>query len=189
MDNIEFITENNEFKIRLSKTKKYFNFSPFSNYNCKIEFIDSLNNVVLSMNSTEKEILKAIESLYSMINNFGNILSDKIYFGYSDDCSEYFLYISIANIYSEGPLEDDDKFQLMFYHSSQQGNALKVFFECSLLYLDNFIYNLYLLLEDIPYLNEMVASSFLEFIGEEDNQEDDYMKSYTFQQNIIINKE
>ena len=52
-----------------------------------------------------------------------------------------------------------------FYLSNPLGdNILKLYFECSLLYLEDFIFKMYNLVEDIPYLEDIFKSNFLEYM-------------------------
>ena len=61
--------------------------------------------------------------------------------------------------------KDDDKILMSFYISNKFGdNVLKLFFECSLLYLEDFIYKMYTLIQDIPYLEDIFNSDFLDYM-------------------------
>lgn len=165
MDIIEFYTENLEFKVRFKKELRRYSLSKFGRYKITIEFINSIEQTVLQINTTEKEFISALESLNNFSTNFGNITDDIIYFENNGDFSRHFLYISVKNILPDCPLEDDDISVLSFYLSNPLGeNILKLYFECSLLYLEDFIFKMYKLVEDIPYLEDIFNSSFLEYM-------------------------
>ena len=165
MDIIEFYTENLEFKVRFKKELRRYSLSKFGRYKITIEFINSIEQTVLQINTTEKEFISALESLNNFSTNFGNITDDIIYFENNGDFSRHFLYISLKNILPDCPLEDDDISVLSFYLSNPLGeNILKLYFECSLLYLEDFIFKMYKLVEDIPYLEDIFNSSFLEYM-------------------------
>lgn len=165
MDIIEFYTENLEFKVRFKKELRRYSLSKFGRYKITIEFINSIEQTVLKINTTEKEFVSALESLNNFSTNFGNITDDIIYFENNGDFSRHFLYISVKNILPDYPLEDDDISVLSFYLSNPLGNnILKLYFECSLLYLEDFIFKMYKLVEDIPYLEDIFKSNFLEYM-------------------------
>ena len=165
MDIIEFYTENLEFKVRFKKELRRYSLSKFGRYKITIEFINSIEQPVLQINTTEKEFVSALESLNNFSTNFGNITDDIIYFENNGDFSRHFLYISVKNILPDCPLEDDDISVLSFYLSNSLGdNILKLYFECSLIYLEDFIFKMYKLVEDIPYLEDIFRSSFLEYM-------------------------
>ena len=165
MDIIEFYTENLEFKVRFKKELRKYSLSNFGKYKITIEFINSIEQPVLQINTTEKEFISALESLNNFSTNFGNITDDIIYFENNGDFSRHFLYISVKNILPDYPLEDDDISVLSFYLSNPLGeNILKLYFECSLIYLEDFIFKMYKLVEDIPYLEDIFKSNFLEYM-------------------------
>lgn len=165
MNIIEFFTENLEFKVRLKKELRSYSLSKFGRYKITIEFINSIEQTVLLINTTEKEFVSALESLNNFSTNFGNIIDDIIYFENNGDFTRHFLYISVKNVLPDYPLEDDDISVLSFYLSNSVGdNILKLYFECSLIYLEDFIFKMYTLVEDIPYLEDIFNSSFLEYM-------------------------
>ena len=73
MDIIEFYTENLEFKVRFKKELRRYSLSKFGRYKITIEFINSIEQTVLKINTTEKEFVSALESLNNFSTNFGSI--------------------------------------------------------------------------------------------------------------------
>ena len=94
-DNIEFFTENHEFKIVLTKRQKVYSSAIFAKYICNIKFINSIGFEVLNIQCSEKEILNLIQTLYEFNINIGGILSDGVNFDSSNIC--YYLYLSIID--------------------------------------------------------------------------------------------
>lgn len=170
MNNIEFFTENKEYKIKITKLLKPYCLSKYGQYKITINFIDIMEQIILSINTNEKELFQAILQISGFINGSGFTQDDIVYFDNIGDGSSYFIYLSNLtqlNPYYNGPIEDDDVATLSFYHRTQQGNALKLYLETSFYYLEEFIYNMYQIIEDIPYLREMSDSYFFDFINGE----------------------
>lgn len=164
MDYYEFFTENKEFKIVLKKQKKVFNTSEFSNYICTLEFRDTLDRVLVSINSSELSFVRFVEGLNDFIVSFGQILDNILYFPDSGtQGSNYFFYIAInPGVYY--PAEDDDKVYLNLFEHSYQGQVLRISLETSIFWIEEFIYSIFQILEDIPYLEHLTVSTALEFI-------------------------
>ena len=163
MDTYEFYTQNNEYKIRITKKKKAYTFSKFDQYIITIDFIDNSGTTVYQINTNEKEFLKLIESLNEFCINIGHILSDNIYFDNNGDFSSNYIYISILDSYKED-IEFDSKVQLSLFHSSIQGDTLIIYIETDYFHIEDLVYKLYITIEDIPYLNDLINSDLLEFM-------------------------
>lgn len=161
MDNYEFFTENQEFKIRLSKRKRLISYTNYSNYTCTIEFLNNLNQTILKIENTELDYFRFIEGLNDFICNFGNIISDNLYFTHTD-ISSFFLFISIED-YSTGPSEFDDNLYLAIYEESIYGTKLRLNLNTTISWIEEFIYSLFQIIEDLPYLNEL-STTALEFL-------------------------
>lgn len=162
MDNYEFFTENQEFKIRLSKRKRLISYTSYSNYTCTIEFLNNLNQTILKIENTELDYFRFIEGLNDFICNFGNIISDNLYFTHTD-ISSFFLFISIED-YSIGPSEFDDNLYLAIYEESIYGTRLRLNLNTTISWIEEFIYSLFQIIEDLPYLNELSTTTALEFL-------------------------
>ena len=80
MDYYEFFTENNEYKIVLKKRPRMFCTSEYSNYICTLEFKNSIDQTVVSIEGTELTFVKFVEGLNDFILNFGQTISDNLYF-------------------------------------------------------------------------------------------------------------
>ena len=162
-DNIEFFTENHEFKIVLTKRQKVYSSAIFAKYICNIKFINSIGFEVLNIQCSEKEILNLIQTLYEFNINIGGILSDGVNFDSSNIC--YYLYLSIIDNNSYEYDYYKDKVSISIYEIDNiKGNILRLYNEVSFSYIEELIYYLYTLISDIPYLDKMTIESLNEFI-------------------------
>ena len=64
-----FYSEDNEYKIRITKKKKFYTQSEFGQYQCTIEFYNNINLPVLIINCTEKELYLCIQRLSELESN------------------------------------------------------------------------------------------------------------------------
>ena len=174
MNIIEFYTQNLEYKIRFKKEKRFYFLSKFSQYKITIEFINSIDQTILSINTTEKEFVEAIENLSNFVNNYYNNFinnqftekDDIVNFNNNGDFSSYFIYLAMKNPLIDYPSDEDDTVILSFYHSdNKNNNALRLVIEFNIEFLlQIFIYNMFLLVEDIPYLQEIIDTNLNEYI-------------------------
>ena len=170
MDYYEFFTENNEYKIVLKKRHRTFCTSEYSNYICTLEFKNSIDQTVVSIEGSELTFVKFVEGLNDFILNFGQEISDNLYFSESGTTgTSYFFYIAM-NPTVDYPAEDDDKVYLTLFESSLFGNVMRLSLETTIFWVEEFIFALFQILEDVPYLTELVESVALEYI--------DYSKLY-----------
>ncbi len=167
MDSIEFFTENREYKIRITKTLRHYHMSKYGQYKITMDFIDVMGQTVLSINTTEKEFYHALSEFSAFTVDCGSIQDDIISFDNAGDGTGYFIYLAIAHPNYTGPMEDDDVAGMCFYHSSQQGNVLRLYLESSFYFLEDMAFKMYQVIEDIPYLNEISDSTLLEFLDYE----------------------
>jgi hypothetical protein len=162
VDIYEFFTENNEYKIRLSKKKRLISYTQYSQYTCSIEFLDNLNNTLIKIDNTELDYFRFIEGLNDFLCNFGQIISDNLYFSPASSGASFFFYIAIAD--STGPSEFDDNVYLALYEQSIYGSKLRLNLNTTVSWIEEFIYSLFQIIEDIPYLNELSTTTALEFL-------------------------
>lgn len=163
MNYYEFFTQNNEFKIVLTKKKRIYSLGPYSNYTCTIEFRNSLDQTVLKIDNTESDFLRFIEGLNDFLISFGQTLTDNLYFTNNGIKSNYFCFIAIKD-YSSYPAEDDDTVYLGFYEESPQGTILRLNLYTDISWIEEFIYSLFQIVEDIPYLSQLTTTTCLEYI-------------------------
>lgn len=174
MNEVIFYSENNEYKIRLTKEKKFFTQSKFGQYNCTIEFYNSINLLVLKINCTEKEIYYCIQKLSELGANImiigdteGMELSSIIEFNSTGDFNTYFWYLSTMNISTypmDSPTDEDIMCCISIFSNNMEKSSLRIFLPMTYYYLDTLIYNIYQILEDIPYLDELNEQMIKEFI-------------------------
>lgn len=171
-DNI-FYSEDKEFIIRITKTKKFYTLSQYGQYNCTIEFLNSLKIPVLSINCTEKELLQTVQKLNELNANIimGETNDEKsttIIFESTGTFDSYIMTLTTLNLttYPDYPVEHDLKLELYVYinHRGTRENKLKIVLPMTIQYLEYFIYKIYEVLQDIPYLDEMNNSLISDFM-------------------------
>lgn len=175
MDNIEFITENSEYKIRITKKKKFFSQSDFGQYNCTIEFYNNINMLILNINCTEFELYTCIQRLSELGTNIIMGTSDEdilsiIEFNSTGDFNNYFWVATTTNLsnYPDYPTDEDIMCCIMIYSTHLGENSLRIYLPMTYSFLDVIVYNIYQVLEDIPYLNNMNDKMIqMIFYGEE----------------------
>ena len=159
MDRNEFYTEEMEYKIVITKKKKFFSsLSEFGQYNCTIEFYNNLNLPILIVNCTELELYMCIQRLAEFNANIGMVNDDIlsiIEFNSTGIMDNYIFVVATKdiNIYPDYPTDQD--------------LILRLYFEMSYSFLDVLIYNIYLILEDLPYLDAMNDKGFEMIFREE----------------------
>ena len=164
MDYYEFFTENNEYKIVLKKRHRMFCTSEYSNYICTLEFKNSIDQTVVSIEGTELTFVKFVESLNAFVTNFGQIIDDILPFSESGATGiSYFFHIAL-NPQVDYPAEDDDKVYLTLFESSLFGNVMRLSLETTIFWVEEFIYSIFQILEDIPYLDKLTISTLLEYM-------------------------
>lgn len=167
MDEVIFRAENNEYIIRLDKKKRLFGYSKYGQYICTIDFIDSMYRTVLSLQCTEKTYYTIIQNLNQFLMNEFGVESDIIHFDYNgSDAIKYFMYIFDNNPDFDPDFDMMHTLGLCIYEESAKGNVLRLALNMRYDYLEEFIFNLYQLIEDIPYLNEMASDAFIDFLEE-----------------------
>lgn len=159
---MNFIIPNGEFanySIEFKKEKNVFSYNQFINYSCSMIFKNSLGLPVLEIKGNEKEFYELLNSVYSIMLYYGEILSDNIYFSYSSSNLNHFL-INIeprAEEYINSEGEEDEKFYVRFrisqYNYNMNNYILRFNFELEYESVDYLCYCLYDLLSDISYIN------------------------------------
>ena len=162
MDIVKFSLEDNSYDIELKKIPRTFGYSIYGNYICTLSFLDKLGIPQVIVKGNEKQFYE-----------FMNILNDynSEYMSYND-CITYFtagetqmmIYVSTSQAY-QYPTEEDDKLFLHIFEDSFQGRTSLLFLEFNFYFLEDLIYHIYQLLEDIPYLRDIGYSSLLEQMG------------------------
>lgn len=158
-DRAELFTYNNEFKIIFSKQKKLFTMSKFGQYDCSIEFRNSIDIPILKIVTTEKEFLRTAEEISLFLSSYGSIYDSMIYFGEYNNAN-HFIFLSYCNMQGEYPQEEDDAVSFSLYSNVlNQGNKLRLSFITLSDFLQDFIHSIYQILVDIPYVDELIHST------------------------------
>lgn len=163
MNEIYFQLEDSSYIVELSKEPRQFGYSEFGQYICHMKFLDRLGISQVVINGNEKQFT----SFMNILNDF-NMFPDEYYncIAYFD-IGNVFAWIS-SNHLTMGPSEEDEKLFIQFFQDTIQGRTSLIYLEFNVYELENLIYNLYTLLEDIPYLKDIMYSSLLETMGEYD---------------------
>ena len=167
----EFFTPNKEYRIRISRESKTFNYSDFGKYICSIELIDSIGRTILNIKSTDKGFLHLFHELgYIVVSDLYEYTDSCIYF--DDNISEnYFIYL--ARINSDSPLDDDEDYSYkdtiycmsIFESNELYGNTLRASFNVSSIFLTNvFLDAIFKAISDLEYMNTMNKQYISDFV-------------------------
>lgn len=162
MDRYVFPLGDDKYTIELTKEKRVFGYSNFGQYICKIRFLDNIGLPQLEIKGTEKEFYSLMNTLNDFNNNPYDYYDMITYFSSGD--TFMFMYIAVPQCNS--PSDEDDKITMQVYEDTFYGRIFRLYIELNFYYLENFIFGLYSLLEDIDYLADMGYSSLLEMMGE-----------------------
>ena len=162
-DRVELYTPNREYKIVISKRPKVYNQSDFGKFVCTLDFVDNIGRTVISIPCTEKDLLKAAEETSMFLEGYGTIYESVVTFGYNN-INYWFLFLGyeeyLNDNYNEpGPSDTDDRVSLSFYSSENNINKLRLYFEANTEFLEEFIYALYQVLANIPYIDQLIQST------------------------------
>lgn len=171
MDINVFQTEGSEYYIKISKQKKFFSQSKFGQYICTIEFLNNIYQSILSINCTELELYLLIQKLSELETNIAMgssnyEMSTSVYFQSTGDFNSYFWFFTTTNIenYPEYPTDEDIMCSLFVYSLYLDKKSLRLYLPMSYSFIDVLIYNIYIILEDLPYLNDMNNDMVQKFI-------------------------
>ena len=156
MNLLRFKDLENRYTIELSKKLKNLYYNDFSKYEIHIKFIDDMNNTVLDILLNELSYLKLIQDLNEFNINYGEIISNIFHLGYNTSTlNKYLIYI--GNIDENYNDIDENKLNLYIniLEQSLYGNKSRLYFKLNNTYLDELIYKLYTLIEDINNINEI----------------------------------
>ena len=164
-DRVEIYTPRREYKIVISKRPKQYAQSEFGKYACSLDFVDNIGRTVVSIPCTEKDLLKAAEEMNMFIDGYGTIYESIVYFGYNS-INTWFLFLGyidcLTNNQEPTPSDTDDTVSLSFYSSENNSNKLRIYFEANISFLEDFIYAIYQILANIPYIDKVIESTIFD---------------------------
>ena len=159
-------TPNNEFIIEFYRERKVLSFDKYSMYSCHIDFYNNINQKILSLICSESELFNSIQEINAFITNFYEIYDTIVHFGNNENMVSHFIHIGIKYPYNNSPIEDDDTIVISIYQTNiLNKNNLRLFFEADSLFLENMMYNMFQLLEDLPYLDKIINTSVEDYIN------------------------
>lgn len=155
MNLLRFKDLENRYTIEISKSLKHIYYNEFSKYDIHIKFLDSTNNVVLDILFNEFMYIKMILDLNDFNIEFGQIISNIIHIGSTNTTlNSYMILIGLLDDYNYIS-EDDNKINLYIniIENSIYGNKSRLYFELNINYLDQLIYKLFSIVEDLDNIN------------------------------------
>lgn len=165
MDSIRLNIEN-KFILDIQKYKRQFILNNFGQYNIVMIFKDIVTQIeLIRIDCTEKDFFNMIQSLNYFCCQLGSILSDNIYFN-SCSKSPYFLYVyTLDECLKDFPDDEEPRAGICIYQGNEnnKGSICRLYFDITYYNLEELIYQLYTVVEDIPYLED-INKSFLEDI-------------------------
>lgn len=163
-DRVELYTPKREYKIVISKRPKLYAQSDFGKYICNIDFVDNIGRTVVSIPCTEKDLLKAAEEMNMFIDGYGTIYESIVYFGYNS-INSWFLFLGYEEYLTNeepGPSDTDDIVSLSFYSTVNNVNKLRIYFAANVTFVEEFIYAIYQVLANIPYIDDVIQSTIFD---------------------------
>ena len=162
MNNIRFTLEDNSYHIEISKEPNPNSLSKYSQYICHIKFLNSINYPVQDIVTNEKGLLDFIVTL-AELQYTGDYYDNIVYFN-----PNTFIYIAILPPYLDtSPTdEDDDKVHFQVFQDTYQGRKVTIIFKLSFIEIEDIIYHISKILEDIPYISEIDHTNILADIKE-----------------------
>ena len=117
------------------------------------------------------ELYSCIQKLSELGNNIAmgssnDDMTTSIEFNSTGDFNSYFWFITTVNIanYPDYPTDEDIMCSFMIYSTYLGQNSLRIYLPITYSFLDILIYNIYLVLEDLPYLDKMNEKMIRDFI-------------------------
>ena len=152
--------------------KKEINPSNFSRYKyiCSMTFLDSINQPIITLTGNELDFIHLIESLYEFNINIVAMYGNRFHFTPDQYNNFFFLefYINEKDLYllDRDDFPSEDSLQIYFdLYESRYGNIIsRLKFHINYEYLEDFIFHLYQLIEDIPWIDEITSSSLIEWM-------------------------
>lgn len=166
MDSIKIRLSNLQYYLEFKKVKKPISFLPNSDYILYINFINDINQPILSIQSSESEYMRMIQSLDYLNMEIFNIYGDCFYFESSSNKS-YSITIEVKDpdTFKDNPGYDENpatiSTSIIYYifiieYDRVTGQSInRLYTEINLLDLENIIYSMYQVIEDIPYLDNL----------------------------------
>ena len=153
--------------------KKEINPSNFSRYKyiCSMTFLDSINQPIITLTGNELDFVHLIESLYEFNINIVAMYGNRFHFTPDQYNNFFFLefYINEKDLYlldrDDFPAENSLQIYFELFESRYGNITSRLKFQIDYEYdLEDFIFHLYQLIEDIPWIDEITSSSLIEWM-------------------------
>lgn len=167
MDFLSLKTENQEYNIILKKEKKSYKFNTNTNYICSMIFINSINQPILSIIGTESDFIDLLDEFYDFNLNYGGIISNRFTFTLNEFNKQYSIFFGVTPEdlkILDSPSEEDLAITF-FIEENYLGNFIeRIKFTGTYNFLEELMYSIYKLIEDIPNVDMFFTSSILEYM-------------------------
>lgn len=176
MDYLQIPIEGNQYTLEVYKRKRFYSMTKFGQYVVSLVFKNSIGNTVLQIDTTEKEYFQMIQSLNYFAINIGSLISDIIHFDSSTPV--YRLYVfGLESTYSPYPTEEEPRCGISIYQGNKdnQGSVHRLYMEMTYFNLEELVYDLFKLIEDLDYIGEM-NESFLDDLFESYMDNESYLR-------------
>lgn len=169
MNQVIFLLPDLSYTIVLKKEINPLSFSIYKyKYICSMTFLDSINQPIITLTGNELDFVQLIESLYDFNMNIVAMYGNRYHFTPDQYNNFFFLefYVKEEDLYLLDDFPSEDSLQIYFdLYESRYGNIIsRLKFHINYEYLEDFIFHLYQLIEDIPYLDEITSSSLIEWM-------------------------
>lgn len=162
--------------------KKEPNPSYFSRYKyiCSMTFLDSINQPIITLTGSELDFVHLIDSLYDFDMNIVGIYGNRYHFTPDQYNNFFFLefYINEKDLYLLDDFPSENSLLIYFeIFESRFGNITsRLKFQIDYEYLEDLIFRLYQLVEDIPWIDEICSNSLIEWMIDYDLDSRRYRK-------------
>ena len=162
-------TENKDFTMRFSRSKKQFSYSKYSQYDCIVEFINNMGMTILKLTMSELNYLDCVNNFMYYADNGGSVISDNIWLNEDKD-GRYFISISDSKYGIEeydDYLGEKDTYRIFIgiYQKTMMGNKLRLGFYCSYEGIYDFVDKAYWLIGDLPYFEELSKKAMYDMVA------------------------
>ena len=150
MDKITVTLEDLSYIVEISKEPNPNSFSDYSKYICHIKFINNIGQVLVDITTNEISLFNFIITL-SELQYCGDYYDNIVNFNH-----RYFIYIAILPpFYTGAPIEEDEYVHFQVFEESIQGNQALITFKLSFPAIEDFIFAIFRVIQDIKYLHDI----------------------------------
>jgi hypothetical protein len=146
-----FSTTDNQFKFQLLKQPKQFGFDN-TKYRCTLILYDFAGIELLRLEGSEIEFTSLLNVLYDFENYCGMYNINTVYFPMNNNFNRYGINISLNDIDTEGPSDEDDYIIISIFQeniNSTNDVTARYMIKTDFLFIEELGFRIYTLLEDV----------------------------------------